>query len=238
MDTPTPKFEGSRGSSSRPESPVADARVHSRRVRAWVLGAVVVIAIAVYFLVAAPPGPRSLRVFDPERTAALELDMWQAYYARRNVRLFADLVTMLHDENRYSWATSARAAFHLARAAARFATLRSDYEGQVLPDLGAAYAIQRDWLHADFSPDAVARAELAWWVARRVPGSDSPEQVGGLIADENALLYGVPRDRVLDASTLRARAGKLRDDGGEQADWAAVSDLLHQSYRALHTAVQ
>jgi hypothetical protein len=52
------------------------------------------------------------------------------------------------------------------------------------------------------------------------------------------LLYEVPHDRVLEASTLRARAGKLRDDGGAQANWATVSDLLHQSYRALHAAVQ
>jgi len=108
----------------------------------------------------------------------------------------------------------------------------------VLPDLIAAYTIERDWLHAGFDPVAVARAELAWWVARRVPGQNSAEQVGALIADENALLYEVPRDRVLEASTVRARAGKLRDDGGAQADWATVSDLLHQSYRALHAAVQ
>jgi hypothetical protein len=47
----------------------------------------------------------------------------------------------------------------------------------------------------------------------------APEHVGALIADENALLYGVPRERVLAASVLRARAGRLRDEGGERADW-------------------
>jgi hypothetical protein len=39
--------------------------------------------------------------------------------------------------------------------------------------------------------------------------------------------------RVLDASILRARAGKLRDDGGTDADWPEVSRLLHESYRRL-----
>ena len=53
-----------------------------------------------------------------------------------------------------------------------------------------------------------------------------------------SLLYGVPSDRVLAASVLRARAGRLRDDAGEHADWITVADLLHQSYRALHDAVQ
>ena len=206
------------------------------RRRWWIAGLLVVLAAAIALL--PPPGPRSLRVFDPDRTAALELDMWQAYYAKRNVRLLTDLITLLHEQNRYSWAEAARAGVHLARAAARFGNLRSDYEPAVLPDLIAAYTIEREWMGARFDPTAVARAELAWWIARRIPGQNSAEQVGALIADENALLYDVARDRVLEASTLRARAGKLRDDGGEQADWATVGDLLHQSYRQLHAAVQ
>lgn len=206
--------------------------------RRLLVGVLVLALVGGYLALRAPSGPRSLRVFDPDRTADLELDMWQAYYTKRNVRLFSDLVTLLHEQNRYSWARAAQAGLHLARAAARFGNLRGDYESQVLPDLIDAYAIERDWLATTFDPVAVARAELAWWIARRVPGQDSAEHVGALIADENALLYGVPRDLVLGASTLRARAGKLRDDGGEHADWATVSDLLHQSYRALHAAVQ
>lgn len=207
------------------------------RGRRWLAGVAAALLVAAGYSLVPPSGPRSLRIFDPDRTAELELDMWQSYYEKRNIRLFADLVTLLHEQNRYSWATASRAALHLARAAATFGNLRSEYE-QVLPELIAAYTIERDWLHAGFDPVAVAKAELAWWVARRVPGENSAEQVGALIAEENALLYEVPRDRVLEASTLRARAGKLRDDGGAQADWATVSDLLHQSYRALHAAVQ
>jgi len=189
------------------------------------------------FFFATPPGPRSLRVFDPDRTAALELDMWQAYYAKAKVRLFKDLVTMLHEQNRYPWAKSVKAGFYLARAAATFGDARGDYE-RVLPDLERAYEIEKDWVRAGFDPNAVARAELAWWVARRMPGQNSAEQVGRLIAEENALLFEVPIDRVLEASTLRARAGKLRDEGGEHADWATVAQLLTESYRKLHAAVQ
>jgi len=169
--------------------------------------------------------------------ADLELDMWQAYYNKEKFRLFGGLVTMLHEQNRYTWGTAARGAFYLARAASQFAEKRDKYE-EVLPDLEKAYRIERDWLNATFDPAAVARAELAWWVQRRVPGQNSPEQVGALIAQENALLYGVPAERVLEASVLRARAGRLRDDGGDRADWPAVSRLLHQSYRSLHAAVQ
>ena len=57
------------------------------------------------------------------------------------------------------------------------------------------------------------------------------------MADLNALVYDAPRDRVLEASILRARAGRLRDDGGQKADWTTVSQLLRESYRSLSKAL-
>lgn len=222
----------------RPTSVGRHNQAPMRRRRVILLVTLLLAAALVYAgCFSTPPGPRSIAAFDSDRTAALELEMWQAYYTKENVRLFRGLVTLLHEQNRYPWSKAARAGFHLARAAAMFGNARSDYE-RVLPDLERAYAIEKDWLHAGFDPAAVARAELAWWVARRVPGQNSPEQVGGLIADENALLYEVPRERVLAASILRARAGRLRDDGGDRADWATIGQLLVESYRALHAAVQ
>lgn len=111
--------------------------------RRWILGVGALLTAALVYAgcFATPPGPRSIAAFDPDRTAALDLDMWQAYYAKRNVRLFRGLVTLLHAQNRYPWSKA-------------------------------------------------------------------------------------------------ARAGRLRDDGGDHADWAAVSQLLVESYRALHAAVQ
>jgi hypothetical protein len=212
---------------------VGPVRIRGRQVIAGVL-AVTVLGLVV--LVYPPPGPRSMRVFDPDRTAALELDMWQAYYQKENVRLFRGLVTLLHEQYRYSWGKATSAGFYLARAAATFAKARDGYE-RVLPDLERAYTIARDWTGAGFDPAAVSRAELAWWVARRIPGQNSPEQVGALIAEEYALLYDVPRERVMTAAVLRARAGRLRDDGGDHADWPTVSRLLFESYRELHTAL-
>ncbi len=206
------------------------------RRRTW-LALLALVAVMTYVLVDAPAGPRALRTFDPDRTAALELDMWQAYYAKDRLRLFNGLVTLLHEQNRYSWGRAIQASFYLARAASQFSELRSEYE-QVLPDLERAYTIERDWLGAGFNPTAVARAELAWWVARRVRGQDSPENVGALMAVENALLYEVPIENVRAASILRARAGRLRDEAGDRADWTEVGRLLHESYRELHTAVQ
>jgi hypothetical protein len=204
-----------------------------RRIALIVL---VVVAIALAVALVPPAGPRSIRTFEPSRLADLELRMWQAYYAKQNVRLFGLLVTLLREQYRYSWATATREAFHLARAAATFGNARSNYE-VVLPDLEAAYGTARQWLQARFDSSAVARSELAWWVARRVPGQNSPAQIGGLIADEYALLYEAPRESVLEAARLRAEAAALRDAQAAQPDWERIGRLLLDSYVALAAGV-
>ena len=157
--------------------------------RAWLGAALAIVVAFTLALVLTPPaGARSMRQFRPARLADLEVAMWQAYYAKQRVRLFSLLVTLLREQYRYPWATAAIEAFHLARAAATFGDLH-DNSDVVLPDLEAAYAKARSWTGAAFDPRAVARAELAWWTARRVPGRNSPEQIGRLIAEEYALLY-------------------------------------------------
>jgi hypothetical protein len=194
------------------------------------------VAMLTYWLAAAPAGPRSLREFDPDRMADLEVRMWQAYYGKERVRLFALLVTMLREQNHYSWVTATREGFHLARAAAAFGDARANYES-VLPDLEHAYRMTKDSSHAGFDPRAVARAELAWWIARRIPGQNSPEQVGRLMADAYALLYETPSARVATAAVLRARAAALRDARADAPDWPAIGHLLRESYRELHRAL-
>ena len=203
--------------------------------RAWVVALVVVAGLAGYAVVP-PSGPRSMRRFDADRMADLELRMWQASYAQEKTRLFGLLATTLHEQYHYSWATATVEGFHLARAAATFADAK-DHDDAVLPDLEAAYTTAKNWLRAGFDPRAVARAELDWWVARRVPGRNSPLQVGSLIADEYALLYETSRDRVLRAAFLRAEAAALRDEQSGQPDWETIGALLKRSYRDLLAAL-
>lgn len=81
--------------------------------------------------------------------------------------------------------------------------------------------------------DAVARAELGWWVARRTPGRNSPAQVGAEIANLYALLYGKTNPNLQKAGLLRAKAAYLRDQGGNSPDWQEVERLLRESYEAL-----
>ena len=84
---------------------------------------------------------------------------------------------------------------------------------------------------------SVARAELAWWVARRTQGQNSAEQVGKLIAREYELLYDVPSQQLFTAGFLRAQAGALRDAQAQSPDWYEIARLLQQSYIDLRTAL-
>jgi hypothetical protein len=204
--------------------------------KAWLIAAATSCAFLVALALTPPRGPRSLRQFDPERLANLEVRMWQSYYAKERVRLFGLLVTMLHEQYRYSWATATTEGFHLARAAATFGDL-SDHYDVVLPDLEAAYTRAKSWTDASFDPKSVAHAELAWWVARRIPGRNSPEQIGALIADEYALLYETTTAVVQEAALLRAQAGAIRDAQAGNPDWDRIARLLRQSYRELAAAL-
>jgi len=205
-------------------------------VRRGVAGILVVAAFVGALVLTPPRGPRSMRQFDPARLASLEVRMWHAYYSKERARLFALLVTMLRDQYHYSWSVAAVEAFHLARAASTFAELSDRYD-VVLPDLEAAYARAKRWTSASFDERAVARAELAWWAARRVPGQNSPEQVGRLIAEEYALLYETTTDAVAAAALLRAQAAALRDAQASAPDWDRIARLLRDSYAELALAL-
>jgi hypothetical protein len=195
-----------------------------------------VVGVGWYVLAAPPAGGVSITEFDPYRLADLEVEMWQAYYGRDTIRLFRLLVVTLREQYDYSWINAVSAAFDLARAASTFADLRSNYQS-VLPDLESAYTTARDWLDAGFDPEEVARAELAWWIARRTPGKARPDQVGALIADEYALIYETSRSSMMRAGQLRAQAAALRDREAEAPDWDSIASLLTDSYVELYAVL-
>jgi hypothetical protein len=67
----------------------------TRRQRNWLIFTIAFAGVAIYGLfISVPAGPRDVRVFDPDRIATLEVSMWKAYYDKRNVALFSDLVTL------------------------------------------------------------------------------------------------------------------------------------------------
>ena len=194
-----------------------------RRGRGRMILTIVVLA-AVYWAVAvrAPSGARSLRSFDANRLAELEVGMWQAYYAKEKTTLVRLLVVMLREQYHLSWQKAAIAGWHFGRAASAFGDADGAYE-KVLPDLESGYSTVRDGLadaDATFDPAAVAKAELAWWTARRDPAlaagtaTTKNRVVAERMTELYALLYGVPKERVAEAARGRVdAAGSARPWG-------------------------
>ncbi len=202
----------------------------SRRTLSFVVGVLVVLLAGAWFYLR-PHGP------DPKAVAAAETRMWQAYYSADPFRLHRELTSLLEAQFALKPADAQGIAQSLAMAAFKFETSREGYEANVLPDLERAFAELRRVTGRKFDARQVARAELAWWVARRTPGQDSAQQVGQGIGTVYAMLYGREKPEFIEAGVLRAEAGRLRDQGGVNCDWRQVEALLERSYQTLARAI-
>jgi hypothetical protein len=174
--------------------------------------------------------------FNPDKVAHAETEMWKAYYAGNQTKLAVELMSLFRNEYGLSLPEAARIGKLYAEAARKFQAAQGNYDQAALPDLIQAYTALKRASNAAYDAEAAARAELAWWVARRTPGQNSAEQVGRKITALYVLLYGHNEASLQSSSLLRARAAALRDVGGQEPDWTQVEDLLRQSYRALQEA--
>ena len=205
--------------------------VRSKAKRFWWLwlALVVVAAIAVVLYRVGLGRPS----FDADMMAQAETKMWQAYYSGDRTQIGLQLIALLRNQHGMTLLEAKRAGESFAQAAMKFRSAREHYDAVALGDMTAAYDVIRQASGASYDSQEAARAELAWWVARRTPGQDSAEQVGAKIAELYAVLYGRADPAFEQAGVLRAQAAILRDSGGSQADWPEVQNLLTDSYRIL-----
>jgi hypothetical protein len=182
--------------------------------------------------------------FDADEVARLELRMWQAYYRSQSGRLFLLLVTALRRQARVPWARALLSALWLTKGAIRFSRMKKNYD-RVLPDIKRGYgAVLRDY---DCDLEAIARAELRWWVIRRDLGLSSGEAAGEAITELYSAACGLPFDAVAEAGRLRGVAAQVRDRGATDdpdgprgagsSYWPQVAALLRDSYRSLGAAM-
>ncbi len=171
---------------------------------------------------------------DADWIAASEVRMWKSYYGQASqVSLGLELIALLRGQFGLSYRTALLVGKDLQKAAVAFRGTRDRYEEDVLPPLTSAYARLRTAVDGTWEPEEVARAELAWWVARRTPEQSDPVTVGKTIAHQYSLLYGASNPDIDKAGLLRAQAAHLRDMQKERADWNKIGGMLQESYRAL-----
>jgi len=184
-----------------------------------------------------PTTPSLSQAFDSNAIAQAETRMWKAYYGNHPVALGRELVNLLHAQFGLPPRDALRVSGDLAKATLIFQQSRGDYDARVLPDLESAYSRLKMLTGGSWNPKEAARAELDWWIMRRTPGQDSPEQVGRAIARLYTILYGRTNDRIERAGLLRAKAAQVRDRGGKNCNWPEVRRLLQQSYKALSEGI-
>ncbi len=178
--------------------------------------------------------------FNSEAIAIAETNSWRSYYEKNFSILFQSIVEMLHEQFQLSAVDSIVVGTNAVEAARTFSNLprrttKEQYNKQVLPLLITFYSQLKEIYGCSWNPNAVAQAELNWWVARRTPGKNSPEQVGALIAEVYVLLYGENNQEIQKAGLLRAKAAHMRDVESRRGRirWQKIQELLTQSYDAL-----
>jgi hypothetical protein len=216
-----------------------------RRGRRWIkYVATLVVALlvwAAYDLYA--PRRTSMREFDADEVARLETAMWRSYYSRQRVKLFNEMTELLRTQYRLPLLRSNAVAYRAARAAFVFKDGRSraDYE-RALPDLVSFYQSIRAVSDTDFDVGRAARLELEWWIVHRERRRHAPGDLPRALADLQAEIFRLPAERFAEHARLRAEAMTIRDDkadagGVTEEDWRRIDELLHQSWRSLHAAV-
>ena len=200
-------------------------------IRLAVLVLIAIITISTFYIKFSRPA------FDADKVATAEMQMWQAYYTGNRTKLGLLLVSLLRTQYGLSFLEAKETGEAFASSAMKFHAARNNYEKAALPDLIKAYTLIKQAKGNKYNPEEVARAELAWWVARRTKGKDSAEQIGEGISKLYSIFYGSDNPAFKKAGLFRAQAAALRDAGGENADWPEIETLLRKSYIELEKGI-
>ena len=224
---------------------ISKGNLRARPWRALLKGLVaLLVAVAVWAGVDLSRRPTShLKQFNPAEVGRLETEMWRSYYERRRVSLFRQLAEALRTQYGLSFLRSNVVGYRAAKASFVFKDGhgRADYE-KALPDLVSFYKSIRETSDIPFDAERTARLELEWWIIHRQRADYPPQDLVNALAELQAEIYRVPAASLLQHARLRAEAMTIRDNRAEQggvteADWKRIGELLNQSWRSLHTAV-
>lgn len=186
---------------------------------------------------ATPTGAHGAGDFDPEELASRQTAVWQSVRAHEEFALYVNVVRMLREEHQYTWYKAAVAGYYLSKAMSEFTEMKQRFE-RVLPDLQAAAEIERDWHQAKFDPALAARAQLTWWVTRKLPNLNGSDNVAPLTAQDLAVRYQISTERMMPAAALLLQAADLRDTSAIDPDWNTITKILIESNKALRGALR
>ena len=189
------------------------------------------------------PHKVDIRDFDADEIARLDTAMWRSYYSRQRVRMFSELTEVLEKQYKLRFWRRQLMAFYAAKSAFVFkdGKSRTDYE-KALPELEKFYSEIHDISTTDFDVRQASQLELEWWIVHRERAKYQEGDLAGALAEAASALYSVPPEKFLEYGQFRAKAMEIRDSKAEQGgvteeDWQKIDELLHESWRSLHNAV-
>jgi hypothetical protein len=189
------------------------------------------------------PHKVDIREFDADEVARLDTAMWRSYYSRERLKLFSELGETLQTQYKLRFWRRQLMAFYAAKSAFVFkdGKAREDYE-KALPDLEKFYGEIQAISTTDFDVKNASKLELEWWIVHRERKKYQEGDLANALADAASALYNVPKEKFLEYGRYRAEAMKIRDTKAEaggvsEEDWQKIDELLHLSWRSLHSAV-
>src|SRR5882724_5877925 len=189
------------------------------------------------------PRSANIRDFDPDEVGRLETAMWRSYYARERAALFNQLAETLRTQYHLPLVRSNAVAYQAAKAAFVFkdGKKREDYE-RATPYLVNFYSAINNVSNTKFDVNRAAQLDVEWWIVHRERAKHSTQELDLALAELPAEIYHVPVQDLMEHARLRQEAMTIRDNKAEaggvtEEDWRKIEDLLHQSYKSLHTAI-
>ncbi|HEX8737678.1 MAG TPA: hypothetical protein VF721_20265 [Pyrinomonadaceae bacterium] len=189
------------------------------------------------------PHKVDIREFDADEVARLDTAMWRSYYSRERLQMYRELTELLQKQYGLRFWRRQLVAYYAAKAAFIFkdGKQRADYE-KALPDLEKFYGEIRDISTTDFDAQQAAKSELEWWIVHREREKYREGDLARALAETAAAVYQMPAETFLEHGRRRAEAMEIRDTKAEtggvsEEDWQKIDELLHASWRSLHSAV-
>lgn len=190
--------------------------------------------------------------FDPHRIAFYESAGWEAYYARRWLRVLWLMVQLNREQFGMTLPEAVAAALDIVRASIAFAPVDNNVPAATA-HLRRFYAKARRAANIQMDADTLAALEMAYWIVHRrlaVARRDHPDHTGDIAPMVEALtrlhaaLFNAAPETMRPSAELRARAAVAVDritgrySSDVAADWEEAERLLHQAYRAVHQVRQ
>jgi hypothetical protein len=184
-----------------------------------------------------------ITTMDPPKIAAHETAVWKLYYGKEYDKAGVSMKAWVEGAFGIPDAKDVTPLF--IQTMALFGQIPQDskkevYQLPMLPLLETLFSqINRVSIFNFQDPAAAAQKELDWWVARRFKDELNPENVGTIMAEVYANLYGGLSQHYEKATYLRAAAARYRDlsqdkwGGSRDSDWAYIEVTLTQSYTEL-----